>query len=225
MLKAAATLMLSLLLFACMESGDQSAEEPRMPAAGLSSSELPPESRRSFQAGNYVGLITPGMPMATVENLYGSGSVESRDLPAGEGTTVPGYVLFPGTTDELYIELGEDKQPERARFGNPRSNWHDAATGLTIGTGFRELREMNGGAFDFTGFGWDYGGTVIDWRGGELEDILVRLTYAPERLIGGGLPDSLLGDIRLSSDSAGVEELGLRVREIVVPIRIREEVK
>ena len=224
MCRALSILLLACCVAGCMESGDPPANE-RRPLFGRTEVEVPPESDRGFIAGERIGLITPGMPVATVEHLYGSGSIKAMDIPAGEGTTVPGYVLLPGTHDELFIELGPDKQPQRARFHNPRSNWHDAATGLTIGTEFHELREMNGESFDFTGFGWDYGGTVIDWNGGELEDLIVRLTYAPERLSGGGLPDSLLGDRRLSSDSAAVQALGLRVREILVPIRGEEEVK
>ncbi|PPK86080.1 hypothetical protein CLV84_2997 [Neolewinella xylanilytica] len=220
MLKATATIVLALLVFTCMESGDPPTDNLYRPYQdAYDDAETPPEADRRFTAGEFVGLITPGMPVAQIENRYGSGVMESRKLPAGEGTTEPGYVLFPGTVDELFILLGEDKQPDRVRFSNPRANWHDAATGLTIGTEFHDLREMNGAPFEFSGFGWDYAGTVVDWHGGKLEDLIVRLTYAPERLVGGGLPDSLLGDMRLSSDSAAVQGLGLRVREIIVPIR------
>lgn len=101
-----------------------------------------------------------------VENLYGSDNLVSTEIDAGEGMTMPGYVLFPGTTDELVIELGEDKQPQRARFSNPRSGWKHGTTGLTIGSTLHELVEMNGAPFEFLGFGWDYGGTVSDWQGG-----------------------------------------------------------
>ncbi|MGB3799028.1 MAG: hypothetical protein WA952_04390 [Lewinella sp.] len=218
MLKAVTIVGLLLLLCSCMGSGDEPSEEQRRFPFATYDDEMPPQSDRRFTAGEHIGLITPGMPMATMENLYGSGVVESRELPAGEGTTVPGYVLFPGTPDELFVELGEDKQPLRVRFSNPRATWYDAETGLSIGTGLLELREMNGTSFEFSGFGWDYSGTVTDWHGGDLKDLLVRLTYAPEPLTG-GLPDSLIGDVRLSSDSASVQGLGISVREIIVPIR------
>ncbi|NJB84941.1 hypothetical protein GGR26_000686 [Lewinella marina] len=212
-------LLLILLLAGCMESGDAPDSDPPFAPAIFGGRDVPAESDRSFVPGERIGGIKPGMPMSLVENLYGSDNLESRDLPAGEGITVPGYVLFPGQHDELYIELGKDKQPSRARFFHPRSNWTHAATGLTIGTTLRELNEMNGRPFEFRGFGWDYGGTVTDWRGGKLQHLLVRLTYAPERVGAGGLPDSLIGDIPLNSDLPDLRELGLEVREIVVPIR------
>ncbi|THH41861.1 hypothetical protein [Neolewinella litorea] len=225
MYKGLCYLAVGLLLAACMESGDPPASDQPFAPIFQGRSNLPVESDRSFVPGERIGGITPGMPMSRVENLYGSDNLESRDLPAGEGTTIPGYVLFPGQYDELYIELGEDKQPARARFTNPRSNWTHATTGLIIGSTLEDLRRMNGRGFVFRGFGWDYGGTVSDWRGGRLKNILVRLTYTPERLGPGTLPDSLVGDVPIDSDTPGLDELGLRVREISVPIRPEEEVK
>ncbi len=216
--KAVPILILLSAFTACMESGDP-AEEPEVyrPVPAVSS-DLPAERLRTFAPGEYVGAITAGMPMSQVENIYGSHNLESRPLPASEGTTIPGYVLFPNTHDELYIELGEDKQPARARFNDPRSNWNQAGTGLMIGTTLSDLIRMNGRPFTFQGFGWDYGGIVGDWHGGRLEDVTVRLTYAPERLPA-PLPDSLLGDVSIPSDADGLENLGLRVREISIPIR------
>ena len=222
MSKMLSWLLLYFLLQGCMESGESTQSAP-FPFRWTDVGELPPESDRSFVPYDHVGLITPGIPMARIENLYGTDALASRDLPDGEGNTLPGYVLFPGTYDELSIELGEDKQPARVRFSHPRTRWHHAETNLTVGTELAELREMNGKPFSFTGFGWDYAGTVTDWNGGALEDIQVRLTYAPERVSGAGLPDSLLGDRLLSSDSSSVSGLGLRVREIIVPLRKPEE--
>lgn len=215
-------LYLMLLLFAtgCMESGDPPSGGDDFLPIFNGGAEVPAESDRTFVPGERIGGITPGMPMSRVENLYGSDNLESRELPVGEGLTVPGYVLFPAQDDELYIELGEDKQPAYARFSDPRSAWTHATTGLTIGTTLRELRKMNGRPFVFRGFGWDYGGTVSDWRGGRLQHLLVRLTYLPERLGPNALPDSLIGDVAIESDAAGLEQLGLQVREIRVPIRL-----
>ena len=217
-LRALAVPVLASLLYGCLESADPPATEARA-WDYYRSADLPPESDRTFAAFDHVGLIKPDMPVARIENLYGSDALQSRTLRGGEETESPGYVLFPDTYDELEIALGEDKQPDQVSFSHPRSRWHHAETGLAIGTELHELREMNGEPFTFTGFGWDSAGTVTDWNGGALADILVRLTYAPERVTGGNLPDTLLGDRRLSSDSSYAAGLGLRVREIVVPLR------
>lgn len=209
-----------------MESGDDPAGRENDAASlytGTSDGvEVPPQSDRTFRADGRVGMITPGMPMAKIENLYGTGELVSREIEVGEGQTVPGYALFPNTHDELLIELGEDKQPATVSFSNPRSKWVEETTGLTIGTTLTELRKMNGKPFEFTGFGWDYGGTVTDWKGGKLEGILVRLTYAPERLPAEGLDPQLLGDVPVASNHPAIQSIGMNVREIRIDISKRE---
>lgn len=216
--KALTCLFLPLLLAGCMESAEPTDSTPYN-FRWSEAEDLPPESDRTFAPYEHVGLITPDMAVASIENRYGTDALRSRPVPGPDGDSLPGYVLFLGTADELLIVLGADKQPERVSFTNPRTRWHHEGTNLTIGTELGELREMNGAPFDFTGFGWDSAGTVVDWHGGALEDILVRLTYAPERVAGGGLPDTLLGDRLLYSDSTSVRDLGIRVREISVPLR------
>ena len=42
------------------------------------------------------------------------------------------------------------------------------ADGVRIGMSSQELAQLNGGAYGFMGFDWDYGGVVTDWRGGRL---------------------------------------------------------
>ncbi|MCP9235529.1 hypothetical protein [Lewinella sp. JB7] len=216
--------LLAVSFVGCMESGDEPASQTIVAPAPPPQDAVAAVGERTFRAGERIGLIKAGMPMAKIENLYGSGVLESRKIELGEGETAPGYVLFPGTTDELLIELGDDKQPATARFSNDRSNWREESTGLTIGTTLAELHRMNGRPFTFTGFGWDYGGTVTDWNGGKLDGILVRLTYAPERLPAGGLDPQLLGDVAVSSEADAVRDIGLKVREIQIPIRKPEAV-
>jgi hypothetical protein len=208
--------VVGLSLTTCMQSED---------AAGTESTEYfapasPPTDAlarlmdRTFVPGRRIGLLEAGMPMAAVENLYGSTEIEESELPAGEGTMVPGYVMFPGTRDEFFVELGPDHQPARVRIVEARSRWRDTEYGLTIGTSLRDLQTMNDGPFEFAGFGWDYGGIVTDWLGGRLEGLDVRLLYAAER-VGRDFPrDSLLGNRTLQSDEEALGNLGIEVREI-----------
>ena len=66
-------------------------------------------------------LSVPGMPMAQIENLYGTENLRSHKLVGSEGESRPGYLLFPGRPDELEIALGENKQPAYVTITNPRS--------------------------------------------------------------------------------------------------------
>ena len=64
-------------------------------------------------------------------------------------------------------------QDERARrrpaliTAKDQSAWA-AANGIRIGTALADIEKMNGKPFKLSGFDWDYGGRVIDWRGGAL---------------------------------------------------------
>ncbi len=208
-----------------MGSGDDAAADPRSLAPAnpppLNEAQLA-QADRTLVPGERVGLIRPGMPMAQIENLYGSENLKSRKVEAGAGGPLPGYLLFPGSSDELEIALGENKQPAYVTITNPRSSWA-FPSGVTIGTTLSELNTLNGKPFRFTGFGRGYGGTVTDWQEGKLAGLFLRMTYSPERLPAEGLDGQLYGDQEIVSDLPQVQHLGVRVREIRVDITRAEE--
>lgn len=208
----------------CMGSGDNTALEkdfaPASPANALM--DVPDQSDRTFIPGRRFGMITPGMPPATIENLYGSVELVSTNTPGEEGQTQTGYLLFPGTRDEVTILLAYNKQPGKVVISQSRSRWRSAGPeALAMGMNLPELTEANGGPFVFSGFGWDYGGTVTDWCGGRLSGTLVRLSYAAERLGPEGLSERLIGDVAVDSRDSLVQAMDLHVREIVVDITAR----
>ena len=123
----------------------------------------------------------------------------------------------------MTIRLGADKQPALAILQHERATWYDPEMPeLGVGANLQDLVSANGRDFIFRGFGWDYGGTVSDWRGGKLSGMLVRLAYAPERLEAGGLDTLLLGDVPIRSDDEAVQHLDLRVRELGIDISKKE---
>jgi len=216
--------LLLIFLTGCMGSGEDTATSGKgLSPAAPPQYAVPPQSDRTFVPGQRVGLITAGMSPAQIENLYGPDDFTATEIEAGEGTVEPGYVLFPETPDEVMIMLGEDKQPALAIIRNEKASWYDPdLPGLGIGANLQELVTANGRDFIFRGFGWDYGGTVSDWRGGELTGMLVRLNYAPERLEAGGLDTLLLGDVPIRSDQETVQHLDLRVGELGIDISKKE---
>lgn len=212
-----------LILGGCMGSGDSANSQPAYAPASPPTASVPPQSDRTYVPGERIGMIEAGMSAAQIENLYGSDDFVATDIDAGEGTTEQGYLLFPGTVDEVVIQLGPDKQPATAALRNERATWYTTEfPGLAPGASLRELIDANGRNFVFRGFGWDYGGTVSDWRGGELEGIHVRLNYATERIGADGLDTTLTGDVPVRSNVATVESLDLRVQEIAIDISGKE---
>ncbi len=226
MLRILSLLLISACLWQCMGSEAESDNSRSLfrPASPPPFNELQlVQADRMVVPGERVGGIRPGMSMAQVENLYGSENLKSRELDPARGDTLPGYLLFPGTKDEVEITLGIDRQPAYVTIRNPRSPWTSAA-GITVGTTLRELNEGNETPFLLSGFGWEGGGTVRDWLGGKLEGLDLRLTYAPEQLPAEGLDGQLQGNRELRSDAPPLQHLGVRVRELRVDIhRVEEE--
>ena len=90
--------------------------------------------------------------------------------------------------------------------------------GVKVGTTIQELQAANGQAFKFTGFDWDYGGTVTNWNGGTFDgkDFLVVLGYNYD---GPQMSEEdvsvLVGDQDVMSDHPAAEKYEIAVVEIM----------
>jgi hypothetical protein len=161
----------------------------------------------------------------SVESLrrrYGEEALAVGDIPAGEGTTERGAILFPDDSS-LRAELlfHDDQALKRLRavvVSDADSRWQ-LAPGIAIGSSAQRVRDRNGGPFLFSGFGWDYAGTIVDWQGGVLQSrsgqprAMVRLQIHPavEPVSG---QDHPVGDGSFSSDDPRWKDLPMIVREI-----------
>ena len=159
------------------------------------------------------------MTIVQIEGIYGAENLVSEEVDAGEGMTEPAYLLYPGTRDEAIVRLDADKQPAAIAVRNEDARWYAPKPAFVMmKASLRELEESNGKPFVFRGFGWDRGGTVTDWQGGRLEGVGARLNYATERVGPDGLPEELRGDVPVRSDAEALENLDLRVSELVIDI-------
>ncbi|GAB2513690.1 hypothetical protein [Lysobacter humi (ex Lee et al. 2017)] len=111
-------------------------------------------------------------PDDTFETLlarHGAGSLVRQTLPGAEGETFEGWVLF-ADDPARRVEIVPDEAARHptlvvVRQGSTRRR----ADGVRIGIDTRELERLNGRPFAFAGFDWDYGGLVMDWKGGRLD--------------------------------------------------------
>ena len=141
-----------------------------------------------------------------------------------EGEMQPGSVLFPADSirrvEITWLDSGARARPATIHLNGPASVWklpHD----ITLGTTLAELERLNGKPFTVMGFGWDYGGTVTDWRGGSLSGLksgspTVFLRLSPQG--DGDSPDhsAVLGENEFASDLAAMKRLNPIVDRIVV---------
>jgi len=185
-----------------------------MPCAALAQTAAAPPRTVTCE-----GPIARDTDEARVIELFGRANVAFQEVPGAEGETAMATVVFPNDArNRLDISwYDERRRPATITIGG-RSQW-TAPKGLKIGMTLAEVQALNGKPFQLSGFDWDYGGMVTDWRGGALPDlggcsITLRFEHA------GRVPPSalrpLLGDIKLMSSAAAVRAVRPTVSEIVV---------
>ncbi|PPQ18550.1 hypothetical protein CV770_15015 [Bradyrhizobium sp. AC87j1] len=159
------------------------------------------------------GPITCASPVApddterSLKQRYGKDAVV-QELPGAEGERYKGVVLFPKASDRRIEVAFTDDKAGRASGLTLRdaktSRW--TVAGVTIGSSLADVQKANGKPFLVSGFEWDYGGFVIDWKGGALSRPLQGGCTVSIRFGGKtGAPRSLSGDgVKAASDHAAL---------------------
>lgn len=163
--------------------------------------------------------VSPDDTERRLKQRYGKDAV-MQDLPGAEGETYKGLVLFPQAADRR-IEIAFNDKAMRAsglilRDTARTSRW--SVSGITIGSSLAAVQKANGKPFLVSGFEWDYGGFVTDWKGGALAGPMqggCTVTIRFDRK--SAAPKSLLGDgVKVASDSATLVKWAPVVTEIGV---------
>ena len=193
----------SLLLgvYAC-QPGQDSANQPVKPKT--------PKNDYVIIPGQRVG---PLKAVAATENdlvlAFGAQKVVAMPVYIGEGMEMPGYKVYPDTPNELEVVYDPDQaadKPAFLRVGHPRSKWK-TNTGVKIGISLQKLEALNGKPFMFSGFGWDYGGRVTNWNGGNFDaNLMITLENLSENA-----PEALFGEQEISSDNPMLRNLKIKV--------------
>lgn len=219
--------MLSLCLIVVAGCADRDAAPaaapaavtPASPAAEPAPPSSPPPAATEADDRDIHALLRPDDTLASLQARLGAANAVAREIAGAEGETLPGWVLYPDdptrTVDVFLDETGT--HPAMLRVDSPQSVWR-RVDGIRIGLSSRELQTMNGRAFEFTGFDWDYGGAVTDWRGGALDPNGIPrggLTLCPPESPAEGYPS---GDAPFSSDDPRMLAQPAHVCEFMVPI-------
>jgi len=165
------------------------------------------------------GPIARDADEASVIALFGRANVAFQEVSGSEGETAMATVVFPGDArNRLDISwYDERKRPATITIGG-ESQW-TGPKGLKIGMTLADVQALNGRPFQLSGFDWDYGGYVTDWRGGALPDVggcSVTLRFEHAVRVPASVLRPLLGDIKLMSSAAAVRAVRPAVSEIVL---------
>lgn len=150
-------------------------------------------NRAAAQSGEARRIIScegPFAPTTTPEVVaaaFGAANVTTENVHLGEGQFEEGTVLFSKSADErlemLWTGGITHGRPRLLVVRGEKSRWRTAG-GLTLGTSLQRVERLNRRPFRLLGFGWDYGGTTMNWSGGLLDaardgPCRVRARFAP----------------------------------------------
>jgi hypothetical protein len=166
----------------------------------------------------------PALTEQLLITRYGRANVKRAQIYLAEGAEAPGTVVFP-KDESKRIEIvwrGKRQKPEWIRIP-AGSTWTFA--GIRVGMPLAEVEKLNGRPFTLSGFDWDYGGAVTNWRGGKLaqagKPCIVQITFDrtvpdnPTKTLEKAI-DETSGDRELGSNAANVRAVKPHVGQITI---------
>lgn len=145
-----------------------------------------------------------GKESITTDSLFLEGTFESLIT-----------TLWKGEPKEISIHWLEKKPPYSAikylEISKPGSVYA-FANGITVGSTLAEIEHLNGAAFTLYGFGWDYGGTFIDFGTGELANNLPCFSGVFQ--LNAQITPSISGDKPLKSNNPAFSGLDVTLKTI-----------
>jgi hypothetical protein len=165
-----------------------------------------------------------------LKEIYGEKNVSWDTIYDVEGEMSMGTVLYSGTPDNVIIDWEDAQKREKVISVihscqyNMQTDKHDLKTrwftkaGVRIGTPLTKLVELNGKDFMFYGLGWDNGGTVFNWKDGNLGKANVFVTLGMDEVAADKQKDyeTIMGDTEFSSANPAARSVNPVVFEIIV---------
>ena len=117
------------------------------------------------------GAFAPDRDLAWLRRRFGAANVRVGQVPGAEGELFPGVVLYPDDpTRRAYLYFQDEthlRGLSLVRVLDAPSRWR-LDNGVQPGMPLAGLVALNGAPIRFSGFDWDYGGAIADWKGGRL---------------------------------------------------------
>ena len=117
------------------------------------------------------GPITANTNFESLIKIYGDANVKNETICGPECVdSIDVTIVYPNTNREITVYWDDSAYHkkigmiETAVQGSP----YKTAAGLKVGSTLRDLLKVNGKRITFSGFGWDYGGTVLSYGDGLL---------------------------------------------------------
>jgi hypothetical protein len=204
----------SVLLLACVACDSGRGTRDAAPSAQRTAL-----SDLTFEPGVAFGPLNANASEQDLIAAYGASAVQPEDVSLGEGETEPGSLVFGDDPlrrfEVAWSDTLQRRAPSFVLLMGDTTMWH-GKRGITLGVPLERLEQLNGRPFGMAGYGWDYGGAVLSWKGGQLADLEGRLALA----LAPADPDAdvslVLGDGEFLSSDSSVRRLHPRVNRLVI---------
>lgn len=161
--------------------------------------------------------FTADASAASLASAFGAANVTHETIDGPEGTQLSATVLFASDpsrrVDVLWVDETTRTGLLNASIRAPNTVWRGPG-GLAVGASLDDVATANGGPFELAGFGWDYGGVVMDWKGGRFANVgtcSVQMQFEPAPNAPDGAEEKVLGDRPFASDSAEMRAVSPRI--------------
>lgn len=146
--------------------------------------------------------VSKGLSAKAITDIYrGQARINViRGLEGEVSRTVVLYPKMPNRRVEVLFWDAAMTQVSDLMLAPTATDWVGPG-GVRLGATLKEVEAINGKPFVLMGFGWEAGGTVVDFRGGKLSRLdgcALKLRFGvPDKA---ALPEALRGDHPLRSD-------------------------
>lgn len=151
------------------------------------------------------GAITPQTDFAGLQKIFGAANIKDERICGAECIdSVNVTFIYPETDKQITVYWDDSAYHKTIVYleNYSENSPYRTATGLKIGSTLKQLLDINGQKITFSGFDWDYGGSIQSYNNGSLEKAGVGFQLGL-----GSYPDnSLSGDMTLDTDMPAVKK-------------------
>lgn len=157
---------------------------------------------------------------ARLVTTFGRRNVRYQKVHGAEGEKLWASVLHPADAKARLEFIWNDEKRRRLPWMRIE-NASQSQNGIRVGMPLAEVERINGGRFSLSGFEWDYGGRVTDWRGGTLSRPLpggcqIGIDFYPAENAPAAALDNVSGDQDFASDNADMRATRPTVGVLVI---------
>lgn len=168
------------------------------------------------------GTITKTTDFAGLQAIYGSANVKDERICGPECVdSINVTRIYPEKKSQFTVYWKDNQYHKSIAFietSLPEGPYH-TDKGLKIASTLEDLLKINGKQIIFSGFDWDYGGTIHDYGMGTLQNSPLRFRLAIEE--DGG--SSLSGDEEFNTEMPEVKKNLAKIKISVISLSLSEK--